>query len=306
MTDKKKTDSNMNKNKKIQLIIASVLTVVLTISIPSYAWLQRQREIARLERIKSPDMLFITAADREDKININMNNIDVNAKWNTTPDMENANYKYFVFSVAGQYVTNYNLQLAHTKNNNYKYEIFEAVGSTTQPDDEEVIEKDYIEYDRKKNVPSELPNTLSSKYGSANVYPTIYYRIKKDTNETPISLNQGTYTITPAENGEPAVTKTYDGHYLNMDNASGTSDFYRTANSNGVYHNKTYNYDKVEIHSEPLYWQVTKIPVEMENNEKNPFYHEYILKVSWDPNANLTNLSQYKDTDIVYITVSVK
>lgn len=305
MTDKKKFFSNMKTSKKVQLITALILTVALMISIPSYAWLQRQREIARLERIKSPDMLFITAADREDKINIDMNNIDVNAKWNTTPTPTNANYKYFVFSVAGQYVTNYNLQLAHTKNNNYKYEIFEADGSTTEPA-ADVIERDYIEYDRKKNIPFELPNTLTSKYGSANDYPTIYYKIKKDSNNTPISLNQGTYTITPAQGGTPAVTKTYDGHYLNMNSSSGSNDYERTANSTGVYHNKTYNYDEVEIHSEPLYWQVTKIPVDMVNNEKKPFYHEYILKVSWDSTANLTNLAQYKDTDIVYITVSVK
>ena len=121
------------------------------ISIPSRAWLRRQKEIARLERIKSPDMLFITAADREDKINIDMNNIDVNAQWNTPSTPTNADYKYYVFSVAGQYVTNYNLQLAHTKNNNFKYEIFEAVGSTTKPT-ANVIEKDYIEYDRTKNI----------------------------------------------------------------------------------------------------------------------------------------------------------
>lgn len=293
----------MNRGKKIQAITASVLTAALMISIPSYAWLNRQREIARLERIKSPDMLFITAADREDKININMDNIDVNAEWKTNPATK-ATYKYFVFSVAGQYVTNYNLQLAHTKNNHYKYEVFEAVGTTTRPAG--VEDRDYVAYDRDGNIPTDL-RTINSKYGTIQTNPTIYYQINEDYNHTPISLNQGTtYTITPASNANDAVTKSYDGHYLNLDSSSGENDYNRTANSSGIYHNKTYEYSEVEIHSEPLYWQVTKIPVELDGTEKKPFYHEYILKVSWDENANLASLSKYKDTDIVYITVSVK
>lgn len=293
----------LKKGKKIQFVTASVLTISLMVAIPTYAWFSFQREIARLERIKSPDVLFITAADREDKINIDMNNIDVNAKWNTSPDETPATYKYFVFAVAGQYVTSYNLQLAHTKNNNYKYEIFEAYGTTTEPSD--VEEKDYVAYDRTKNIPTEL-STIESKYGSADTYPTIYYSVKQDYYNTDISLNQGmTYTITPAdqEHDVTAVTKSYNGQYLNFNIGSGTSEFDRLANSS--YHTKTYNYDKVEPHSEPLYWQATRIPVETVGNDKNPFYHEYILKVSWDPTANLTELSRYKDTDMVYITVKV-
>jgi hypothetical protein len=179
------------------------------------------------------------------------------------------------------------------------------VGTTAQPDGTE--EKDYIIYDRTGNVPAELQAiTLDSKYGSAATNPKIYYKINEDDNGTPISLNAGkVYTITPEGDDAQPFTKSYDGHYLNMNSSSATNDYERTADSTGVYHNKTYNYDEVEIHSEPLYWQVTKIPVDMVNNEKKPFYHEYILKVSWDK-TDLTALSRYKDTDIVYITVSVK
>jgi len=164
-----------------------------------------------------------------------------------------------------------------------------------------VEEKDYVKYDRTKNIPPEL-STVESRYGSAETYPTIYYQIRKDHNHTDISLNSGTYTITPAGEGTPAVTKTYDGHYLNED--TGTTDYNKL--STNAYHEKTYAYDKVHERSEPLYWQATNIPVEIVNNEKKPFYHEYILKVSWDTSVNLTELSKYKDTDIVYITVSVK
>ena len=296
------------QNKKVQLFLAVMFSLLVFATIPAYAWFNYHREIARLERIESPDMLYITAADREDKINLKMDSIDVNAKWGTNQESF-ATSKYFVFSVAGDYVTNYSLQLAHTKNNNYKYEIFEAVGTVNNSDvNNLVVERDYVIYDRMGNLPTDLP-TINSKYGDVEEHPKIYYKIKKDSNGTEISLNAGnTYVITPANEteGTPEVTISFDGHYLNMDSESGASEYYKTADSTGTYHDKTYDYDQVEVHSEPLYWQVTDIPVDLDNGEKQPFYHEYILKVSWDGSANLTNLSKYKDTDIVYITVSVR
>ena len=297
--DKKKKKKDTKKlplslNKKIQIIVASLLSVALLIIIPIYAWFYNQREIARLERIKSPDSLYITAANREDKINIKMNEIDVNSTWNPDSD-ETATHKYFVFAVAGQYVVNYNLQLAHTKNNNYKYEIFEAEASNTTPSG--IEGKDYIVYDASDDrIPADLSEIVTHE-GIDTLSP-IYYSIKKDDSNPakPISLNEGTtYTI----NGDEL---SFDGHYINME--SGTSEYTRLADD--TFHDKTYSYDKVEAHSEPLYWQVTGIEVEDTSGIKNPFYHEYILKVSWDNTANLAELSKYKDTDIVYITVSVQ
>ena len=317
MADDKKTIgeriNELPNDKKIQAVIASVLSISLVIAIPAYAWFNYQREIARLERIKSPDMLFITAANREDKININMNNIDTDSTWNSTSN-EKASYQYFVFAVAGQYVTNYNLQLAHTKNNNFTYEIFEAEASNTSPGG--IEGKDYVIYEPDDDrIPSDL-SEVSTHEGIDTDEP-IYYSIKKD-RSTPakeISLNAGqTYTVTPAVAADPAngvegvaaVTKEYNGEYKNV---TGGSPSYNTlANADG-YKSKTYEvengeYAYIDSHSVPLYWQCSGIPVEDTNNARDPFYHEYILKVSWDT-ANLGSLVS-KDTDIVYITVSVK
>lgn len=285
----------MSNAKKAQLVAAVFLTLALSFLIPSYAWYYQQREIARLARIKSPDTLYISAANREDKININMDEIDVNSAWNNESS-ERATYKYFIFSVAGQYVINYNLQLAHTKNNNYKYEIFEAEASNSIPDG--VEGKDYIIYEPDND---RIPEALSSvgTHDGINTDEKIYYSIKKDNGENQISLNSGgTYTV---GTGLEERTYHYDGHYLNM--ASGTSEYARLADD--TYHDITYSYDKVEAHSEPLYWQVTNIPVITAGGSKEPFYHEYILKVSWDTSANLADLTKYKDTDIVYITACI-
>ncbi len=285
---------NLSLCKKIQLVAALLLTTGILMFIPVYAWFYNQREVARLERIKSPDSLYITAANREDKINIKMNEIDVNSTWNADTD-EKATYKYFVFAVAGQYVVNYNLQLAHTKNNNFKYEIFEAEASNTNPGG--IEGKDYIVYHADDlRIPADL-ESIDTHDGIDTSLP-IYYSVKKDDSEPAkqISLNAGTtYTI-----GEDTLS--FDGHYINME--SGTSEYTKLADD--TYHDKTYSYDLVERHSEPLYWQVTGIEVEDTTGVKNPFYHEYILKVSWDETANLADLSKYKDTDIVYITVSVQ
>ena len=321
--DEAKTKTNilqkfkrLPKSKKIQLSIAAILSLLLIILIPVYAWFNYQREIARIERIQSPDMLYITAANREDKINIDMNNIDTDATWNSTSN-EKASYQYFVFAVAGRYVTNYNLQLAHTKNNNFTYEIFEADASNTNPGG--IEGKDYVIYEPDDNrIPSELSEVLT--HDGIDTNKNIYYSIKKD-DSTPtskdISLNKGqnyTITVTPAvvadpEQGieaVPAVTKTYsyNGEYVNVDSNLNGKPGYNTLADDDSYKSKTYNYGNVDEHSVPLYWQCTGIPVEDTNNARDPFYHEYILKVSWDT-ANLGALVS-KDTDIVYITVSVK
>lgn len=286
----------LSTKKKIQIVAASLLTVALAAAIPTYAWFINQRELARLERIKSPDSLYITAANREDKININMDEIDVNSTWNADSDSL-ATYKYFVFSVAGQYVVDYNIQLAHTKNNNFTYEIFEAEASNIRPFGTEG--RDYVVYEANDSrIPADLRGI--GTHDGINTSLPIYYSIKMDESEPPkpISLNAGTmYTV-----GEDTIS--FNGAYINMDMASGSSDYTRLANN--TYHEKTYAYGLVEAHSEPLYWQVTRIQVADTDGNKNPFYHEYILKVSWDSTANLSDLSKYKDTDIVYITVSVQ
>lgn len=59
----------------------------------------------------------------------------------------------------------------------------------------------------------------------------------------------------------------------------------------------------VQTHAEPLYWQANEIPVDGAE-DRLPFYHEYILRISWTNGSEAADASaEFKDTDIVYITV---
>ncbi|MBR1929856.1 MAG: hypothetical protein IJ833_00020 [Lachnospiraceae bacterium] len=250
--------------KKIQFIIAAVCTMLLVVGIPVYAWFKSQREIARFERIDAPDVLFITAAHAEDSIYLKMGGIDVKANWKNG-DGTNAGqmlYIDYVFAVAGEYVPQYTLQMAHTTNNQYTYEIYEAAVTTEEPASNKVEGRDYIIYAPKNDWASKLPDSLKKPAGS-----TLYYSVGTKVN----------------------------GAYLNQDNT--------TKLAEGTYHDLTYEYSKysseadsrIEIHSEPLYWQKTGISV---TGDKTPFYHEYILRIKWDAEAS----KEYKDTDIICIT----
>lgn len=305
-TDSKKASRfrQLPKKKKIQLVVASSLTAVMMVAIPVYSWFTLQRKTARYERINSPDTLYLTAANREDTIYLKMDRINVKGYWydDNNEQAGRVGYKYYVFSVAGEYVTNYDLQLAHTQNNPYQYEIFEAKVSKTKPDG--VVDKDYVTYTVQKDYPDELPD-IDDHLENVKKNDVLYYSIKTDdsSNHTPISLNAkstnplaaSTYTV-----GSNTSYGNYNGHYLNMQT---TGDDAGLANSD--YHSNTYDYNHVEKHAEPLYWQATGIEVDGASG-RDPFYHEYILKVTWDASANLDDLAKYKDTDIIYITAAVK
>ncbi|MBE5863961.1 MAG: hypothetical protein E7295_14135 [Lachnospiraceae bacterium] len=290
------------RKKKIQLSIAMLLTICLLFTYPSYGWFKLQRQLQRYEKISSPNALYITAGHREKPIYFDIGGIDVTSKWKDSNDNETqATYQDFVFCVAGAYVPQYTLQLAHTENNPFTYTIYEATVTNIRP--EGIKNKDYITYTVTKDFPAKEIKDITDNFAyTVNVGDTLYYSIKKDNSSNPICLNaasvsgstvtKSTYTVT--QNGN-AVTIKYDGHYLNMQSSGDDAGL-----ADSTYHNDTYSYNYVEKHSEPLYWQATEIPGGYAET-KAPFYHEYILRISWDPNVAT---STYKDTDIVYIIAS--
>ena len=310
------------RSRKVQIIVASILTVVLLVSIPIYSWFKMQREMERFARINSPDTLFITAAHKEDTIYLNMGQINVNGYWDDAKT-DKKNYQYYVFSVAGKYVTEYSLQLAHTTNNNYRYEIFEAEFTKTNPvasNSSLVDGKDFVSYKVTEDYPdtSEFPTIANRKDKSGNTVSInqndyLYYTIRQDTGGNNVSLNVANYGETVEGNvvtskeytvsvpGSPSATETvsYDGHYLN----EGTG--FLAANS-GTYYTKTYgSYSHVEAHAIPKYWLATGIQVDG-SESRDPFYHEYILKISWDNTGDDRATLDFKDTDIICITAGVR
>ena len=303
---------NLSKGKKIQVVIASILTVCAFAAAPVYAWFRWQQQAARYDKISSPNSLYICAARREDAKYFDIGRVDVKAYWKDSNQVaqQRATYQDYVFSVAGDYVTSYSLQLAHTTNNNYTYTIYRADVTNENPaSDTKYLGRDFIEYDIHNSFdPAEIADIAESPvYEDLETGDSLYYYVKKDDNSTLISLNatdpteSDTSKVIPSTYTIGGKKVKYNGHYLNWN-----SEF--QANTAGKYHIATYEggengYSAVNPHAEPLYWQATGIQGGNAVN-RNSFYHEYILRVSWTNDGVNQATSTYKDTDVIYITVS--
>ena len=134
----------LEKKKKLQLVIAVVLSVVLLVALPVYAWFTHKRSIALTTKINAPTQLYITAGNKESVANLEMADIDV----------ENGSYKDFVFGIGGADVQQYQIQLAHTTNIPFEYEIYRA-----------------------KDVPEADKNNDTVVYVSDEENKTFYYKI---------------------------------------------------------------------------------------------------------------------------------
>lgn len=317
-----KAVKDMPKGRKIQVATALALTMSIMIATPTYSWFRKQQKMARYEKVSSPNTLYITAASREDVRNFQIAGVDVSssAYWidNNKNNVGRKTYQDYVFAVAGDYVVSYTLQLAHTTNNKYKYEIFEAEVLANPPANG-VLDRDYIVY----NITGDFDPETLEEITANSVYTTkaaedadkkLYYRIKQDNSTTPknISLNAVNFTEGNINNVTPSsytITGqddplTYYGHYLNW-----STNF----TANNAYHNDTYGSagdsgtanTNVETHAEPLYWQATQI-TGGDPTSGDPFYHEYILRVSWDTTGANAATTDYKDTDIIYITAKAE
>ncbi|WP_456028578.1 hypothetical protein [Ruminococcus sp.] len=143
----------MEKKKKRQLVIAVSLSVVLLVALPVYAWFTHKRSVALTTKINAPTQLYITAGNKESVANLEMADIDV----------ENGNYKDFVFGIGGVDVQQYQIQLAHTTNIPFEYEIYRAKSvSETDKSAEAVVyvsdSDDTFYYDKAGD------NPISGKY----------------------------------------------------------------------------------------------------------------------------------------------
>lgn len=120
----------LEKKKKLQLVIAVSISVILLVALPVYAWFTHKRSIALTTKINDPTQLYITAGNKESVANLEMADIDV----------ENGSYKDFVFGIGGADVQQYQIQLAHTTNIPFEYEIYRAKSvSETEKSAEAVV-----------------------------------------------------------------------------------------------------------------------------------------------------------------------
>ncbi len=277
---------------KIEIVVALILTIVMCAAIPVYAWFTNQKKIAELAKIKAPDELYINAAHKEDIINLDMTSVDVTKKYTTTDNgvltEHDITSQSFVFSVSGEWVNSYTLQIEHTTNNPFKYTICEGE-----------IYKSIAEMKVKHSDCEDRNDDGSLKYieyRATNVYDTA--EMQKITNWGDDGLTIETGQLYYVWIGDEVKNKNNQtGRYLNQ-TGSGTDKRY----ANDTYLDKSYESGtKYQKYAKPLFWQLKNIKA---SDTKAPFYNTYVIKIEWTGVDNITDYK--KETDIFYISAFVE
>lgn len=264
----------LSRSKKIQASAAAVVTLVLVIGLPVFAWFTSERKTATVIKINAPTTIKIGAGNEEPVEMIDLSNINVEERLddeNKTRITEGT----YVFCVTGKYLSKYDLQIARTTNIDFDYELYRVDSKTY----EDVISKGITE---KPTVGSgyEIAEYKSELDGNTYYYP---YQISDSTDDK----TQGNVTVKGGFLNDKADE---NGHTIGNgeENIGGGTTFHT--------HNYS-SYDKVNEYAEPLYWQATGLPVTGQVGDAG-FVDYYVLKIKWE-NKNLTN---NKETDMLYIT----
>ncbi len=107
------------KLKRVR-ITALALLLAIILGSTAYSWYFYERRAAASAPVDSPVSIYINAAHKEDLQYLDLSGID----------MERAAYQDFIFSVQGEDIRSFKLQLAYTTNNQLSFEIFEATESS--------------------------------------------------------------------------------------------------------------------------------------------------------------------------------
>ena len=258
--------SKLSTGKKVQVIMASVITLALIIILPVYAWFALGGKLEAFTKIKEPDNLDIRAGHYDNVQYFNLNDIDIEkiAGENgvQTPHM-------VVFSVsAGDYKIPYQLQLAHTTNIPFKYRIYRAT-----------------EY--KSNDPN------------APVNPDVIYISEplKEQGET-----EANYTFYYMKKGEaiPLTAKNADS------NSPGTYGRTLALGDDRYYNNTYDNGDAPEVYAVPIYEQSGEIRYDSSSDHDYFILEiSWDNTASTTGNFSEWNKADNKkETDMIYITAS--
>lgn len=263
----------LSRSKKIQASAAAVVTLVLVIGLPVFAWFTSERKTATVIKINAPTTIKIGAGNEEPVEMIDLSNINVEEYL----DEESKTLKTegtYVFCVTGKYLSKYDLQIARTTNIDFDYELYRVdsanynavitPGITSKP----AAENGY-----------EIAEYKSELDGNTYYYP---YQISDSTDKT-----QGNVTV--------------KGGFLNAktgENNHTIGNGEEKIDGSTTFHTHNYeDYGHVNEYAEPLYWQVKWLPVTGQVGDAG-FVDYYVLKIKW-AGKNLTN---NKETDMLYIT----
>lgn len=139
-----KTDNTSKKEFRISIgLMVPIIVALLALAvIPTYAWLAKQRSVAAVGKLDMPAAIYIHAAHKEDIELLDLSGLDM-----TRSDGQNRyNKQLFAFTVYGEYVDRFRLQLAYTTNNQFEYKVYQAIEhpSNDQPSGTDGI--DYVSF----------------------------------------------------------------------------------------------------------------------------------------------------------------
>ncbi len=281
--------NNMALKEKIMLITVAFLSILLIITIPTLAWFNHQRQIAEVQRIKSPNLLYISAACAEDVKYFDISTIKVSDKVGAPTS------QMFPFAVAGEYVTSFTLQFAHTTNAPFLYSIYYGeiiadengdICKTETDARNEIIRRNSIQGATQVNFDTDV----------------IEYEVKEAWSEIEDFDRDINYELAADDTvyilkGECIKDGTLVSDYLNA-----VVDTDGRFIANNTYHSDTYTtYNNVNKYAEPLYWQKSGIPSVPDSSSwgSHPFFKTFIIEVSWDPDEMI---NKNKETDMLYLS----
>lgn len=287
---------NMSKPNRIIALAATFFTIAAMIALPVVAWFSHQRKVAELQAIKTPDLLYISAARAEDVKYFDISSIDVGESTSTEPPQQ-----LYAFAVSGQYVSSFTLQFAHTTNNQFKYKIYEAELLTyTDTVDGKEVQVPYTTEEGAKAAYQTLKdpdNTWTAAELNTHFESDV---VSHDVNEqwslieTSLSQRVGLtsdMTVYFVKKGDPIKD---ENDYNNKTTVEGR------LVATDKYHEDCYeDYGQVNQYAEPLIWQSGSIQSVDDPSTwgAKPFIKTFILDVSWDR----SKISNNKETDMIYI-----
>ena len=280
-----------SRSVKIQLAIALALSVALGIVAPVYAWFNYERKLAERAKVKSPDNLYINAAHKEDIMYLDMSSINVSQ---VVPGTETpVTSESFVFSVSGEWVTNYTLQIEHTTNNPYTYSFHEGKIYESLED---------MKADDPAGYKTEYPDTYAAKYDErdpvTHALKYVKYTASNVYDAKELKKISGWPNYPPDDVASIQAGSTYYvwiGDVIT--NKDGDHGDYITVSADKSYGSSTH-YDSRVV---PRYWQLKKILTKSAKNV--PFYNTYVITATW---TGVNNIPSYKkETDLFYISAFV-
>lgn len=272
----------------LQIAAALLITIITLVSIPVLAWYHHQRQIAEIQKIKTPDLLYVSAACAEDVKYFDMSGINIGKE-----DSDDPQFQLFPFAVAGEYVNSFTLQFAHTTNTSFVYKIFEGE-ILCKNGDGDICKS-------KEDAQSEVSRRNKEEGADQINFATdvVEYEAKATWNKITNLNRERDYNIAAGDRiyilKGSCIKDGTVSDYLNA----------RTVNgriiADHTYHEESYqSYGVVNQYAEPLYWQKSNIPCVADTSGwgSKPFFKPFLIEVSWDR----TKISN-KETDVVYISV---